>query len=103
MKSPHFFLPKKTLCAIIFCRDFLKDPPTNAREIPISGVTFIVKMHYPLPYLGTVSLSRNFFEDFPNHSNFAMIPNTKQPKLLGKPLSALCAFVVTEFFGFLGV
>ena len=38
------------LFAMIFCRDFLQDPPTNIRVFPISGMIFIMKIHCsPLP------------------------------------------------------
>ena len=43
MKSPHFFLQKKTLFAI-FVKIF---SPTTTRKFPISGGTFIGKMRYP--------------------------------------------------------
>ena len=57
-----FFPTKKPLFAKKFIGNFLLDPPTKTGVFPISGMIFIVKMRYPpLPYLGTVSLSRYFF------------------------------------------
>ena len=42
-----FFSHKIPLFAIIFYRDFLARPPTNARVLPISGMIFMGKWRYP--------------------------------------------------------